>query len=271
MKIISIVTINRNNAAELKRTIESVERFAPESSEYIVIDGASTDGSLEAIRSSKRINAWTSEPDTGIYNAINKGIARATGDYLLFLNSGDCLREDNGLAGLPDDNPEVFYSDAVVVDQGRSQTIRYPDILDVNYFIGGMINHQNALIRRELFLKLGSYDDTYKLRADWLFFLKAAYEAKARFVHLPLTMVEFGGGGLSSRPESDRVMREETKAGIRSVFGELAPSILELLDYRDSIYGNILARFGAGHVLDLLLRSYRFVVRRTRKISRAVR
>lgn len=262
MKRISIITVNRNNAAELVRTMESVERFAPASCEYFVIDGASTDGSLEAIKGAKRIDGWSSEPDSGIYDAMNKGIARSTGEYLLFLNSGDYLREANGLSGLPDEHPGVFYSDAIVVDGGRRQTLRFPDALDVNFFIGGMINHQNALIRKDLFDRLGPYDTAYRIRADWLFFLRVAYETKDRFMHLPGTMVEFSAGGLSSRPGSDPAMRKETRAGLRAVFGDLSPSILELQEYRDSTYGNIVNLFGPGRTLDLLLKCYRFGIRR---------
>lgn len=269
MKKISIITVNRNNESELRKTIASVERYAPESCEYIVIDGASTDGSVAAIEASRRIAMWISEPDSGIYNAMNKGIAQATGNYLLFLNSGDCLREDNGLDALPDNFPEVIYADAIVVNRGRRQVIRYPESLDVNYFIGGMINHQNALVRRDLFTRLGFYDDSLKICADWLFFLKAAHVARARFVHVPKTMVEFAGEGLSSRLESEKIIRREMRAGIVSVFGDLAPSILELQEYRNTVYGDIVRRFGSGRVLDTLLRGYRFFIRRIRVLMRA--
>ncbi|MBQ5456460.1 MAG: glycosyltransferase, partial [Prevotella sp.] len=95
---LSIITINRNNATGLEKTMRSVAAQTVKEFEYIVIDGASTDGSVEAI---KRVEAqlahlkWVSEPDTGIYNAMNKGLRMASGDYIQILNSGDCLAADD--------------------------------------------------------------------------------------------------------------------------------------------------------------------------------
>ena len=89
---ISIITINYNNKSGLEKTIESVLQQTYDNIEYLVIDGNSTDGSKDVIKKYKhRISYWVSEPDSGIYNAMNKGGTKATGDYLLFLNSGDVL------------------------------------------------------------------------------------------------------------------------------------------------------------------------------------
>ena len=97
--ILSIITINRNNAAGLEKTMRSVASQIGGDFEYVVIDGASTDGSVEVIHSCEATFGermkWISEPDKGIYNAMNKGIGMATGDYLQFLNSGDTLVSDD--------------------------------------------------------------------------------------------------------------------------------------------------------------------------------
>lgn len=105
---LSIITINRNNAAGLRRTIESVvSQTAFNQIEYIVIDGASTDGSKEVIMEfADKLTYWISEPDTGIYNAMNKGIKVATGEYCQFLNSGDWLAENKVIEDMTNSFPK---------------------------------------------------------------------------------------------------------------------------------------------------------------------
>ena len=109
---LSIVTINLNNVAGLHETIISVLNQSSADLEYIIIDGGSTDGSAELIKEySDRIYYWVSEPDSGIYNAMNKGIRKASGEYLLFLNSGDALASDNIVEEVfrADHNEEILY------------------------------------------------------------------------------------------------------------------------------------------------------------------
>jgi len=261
--LFSIITVNRNNSIELERTLKSVELHAPRSSEYIVIDGASTDGSVELIqRHAARISSWVSEPDSGIYCAMNKGIMRARGEFCLFLNSGDTLDPGNGLDSFVDSGYDIYYSDAVVSSEGKRTRIRYPHSVDANFFITGMINHQNALIRRALFSRIGLYDESYSICADWLFFLEAAYRAKISFRYMDAPIVEFTIGGVSSRPGSDEIKKREVEKGLSSVFGELSPTILEFLEYRRSIYGNVVSLFGRSPSLDFILKAYRFFARR---------
>ena len=121
--ILSIITINLNNREGLRKTIESVVNQTFQDFEFIVIDGASTDGSVEVIQDYPRINYWISEPDTGIYNAMNKGIAKATGEYCLFLNSGDTLFQINTLTGILQSNPK---GDIIFGNVHQRQHIRVP-------------------------------------------------------------------------------------------------------------------------------------------------
>ena len=101
MKPISIITINYNNASGLEKTIRSVVEQTYNEYEYIIIDGASLDKSKEVIQEYQRyIDFWCSEKDSGIYNAMNKGIQKASGEYLLFLNSGDVLHNSAVLAAI---------------------------------------------------------------------------------------------------------------------------------------------------------------------------
>ncbi len=259
--LFSIITVNRNDAEGLRRTFASVGLHAPEDSEYIVIDGASSDGSVEAIEErDDLIDAWISEPDAGIYDAMNKGIARASGEFCLFLNSGDTLRPENGLGSFVDDGADIYYANAVLSAGGRRTVTDYPRSIDANFFVSGMINHQNALVRRSLFERLGPYDTRYPVCADWLFFLKASRAEKAVFRFLEEPFVEFALGGASNKAGSAPKIRAERERGIEEVFGELAPTMLALVDFRESVYGCILRQFGPRRSLDFLLRAYRYVM-----------
>lgn len=263
---LSIITVNRNDAEGLRRTIESVRRNAPRDREYIVIDGASSDGSVGVIEAAGDcVDSWLSEPDSGVFQAMNKGIERASGDYCLFLNSGDALCDDSlvAAAGRIDGySRDVYYFDAALVSGGSRMVVEYPKEIDVNFFVSGMINHQNALIPRALFDTIGRFDESLRLSSDWLFFLKAAYSRSTRFIHLGPPIVEFALGGISNRAGSGDIIRREHEYGIRQVFGTLAPTILELIEYRESVYGNTVSLFGKTRLLEFLIKSYRFFARR---------
>ena len=118
---LSIITINYNNGDGLQRTIESVIKQNFKSYEYIVIDGGSTDKSIDVIKRNKNhINYWISEPDTGIYNAMNKGIRKATGEYLIMINSGDVLVNEDVLDTVfkKNNNSDIIYGDVLWNDNG---------------------------------------------------------------------------------------------------------------------------------------------------------
>ena len=121
---LSIITINRNNAAGLRKTIESVVSQTYTDFDYIIIDGASTDESVDVIKEyADRITYWVSEPDTGIYNAMNKGILKANGEYCLFLNSGDWLYDNDVLNDVFSISPteDIVYGNDVFI--GANVTI----------------------------------------------------------------------------------------------------------------------------------------------------
>lgn len=177
---LSIITVNKDNLSGLGRTIDSVVSQTSDDFEWIVIDGASTDGSRDLIAShSDKIDYWVSEPDSGIYNAMNKGIKAATGDYVLFLNSGDCLASDDVVETV---NKLDLTTDFAVFDMDMS----YPDgrivrrdlsSLDsvpiLHFLYKSTFPHQSTLTRRELFDTYGCYDENYKYVSDWLISLKA--------------------------------------------------------------------------------------------------
>ena len=187
---LSIITINYNNASGLSKTLESVFNQTFRDFEYIVIDGNSTDGSVELIKryedSSVENFSWISEPDTGIYNAMNKGIRMAKGEYVQFLNSGDILAakdvtekmlfelkvESEKLNDNTNSIP-VLYGNMMkqtpkrlLRDKGFAG--RQPTMLD---FYTGTLNHSPAYIKRSLFDTYGLYDETLKIVSDWKWYL----------------------------------------------------------------------------------------------------
>ena len=275
MPILSIITINRNNASGLKKTIESVvtQNLTDFTEvEYIIIDGNSTDGSQEVIKEfvgnpahKHKITYWVSEVDSGIYNAMNKGIKKATGEYCLFLNSGDFLIENNLHKVIAftkeNNNADIIYADMPAY-QGY-KTMHYPDPnkIDANFFIDNTINHQNSLIKKELFTTLGLYSESYKIGADRLFFLKVSLNDK-KFLHSPICISLYDRSGISGNPEYNEIQKIEKKKIIEETFPKISKSILELLEYRNSTYGSIIQLFGNSKLLDFILKTYRWFASR---------
>lgn len=182
--LLSIVTINRNNDAGLKKTLQSVASQTYKEFEYIVVDGASTDDSVAVIKKHEGCFAhlkWVSEPDSGIYNAMNKGIHMASGDYIQILNSGDMLAGDTVvermLSALKERNyPEILYGnmlkafgdEKVVRDRGFAGS--HPTMMG---FIHGTLNHDPVYILRSLFDKFGLYREDLPITADWRWYVEA--------------------------------------------------------------------------------------------------
>jgi glycosyltransferase involved in cell wall biosynthesis len=201
----SIITINLNNYLGLERTIKSVISQNLENSEYIIIDGASTDGSLDIIlKYADRLDYWVSEPDTGIYNAMNKGILSAKGDYCIFMNSGDILI-DNVLEEV--DNLKL--SEDIIVGNNYEfhdglKILRIADTkneLTFYDFYNNTICHQAAFIKRKLLIKNGMYDENCKLVSDWLFFINQIIfnEVSVKTINLDISCVEDNGIGRSKQ------------------------------------------------------------------------
>ena len=168
MPKLSIITINLNDARGLEKTIESVLSQTSNDFEYIVIDGGSTDGSVDVIQKYKdKITYWVSEPDTGIYNAMNKGILKATGEYCQFLNSGDCLVANNVTELMLSDMPEcsILYGNMLKDLNGKifcNEPFRGREITLLDMFTG-TLNHPSAYNKRSLFDKYGLYDESLKI------------------------------------------------------------------------------------------------------------
>lgn len=206
----SIITINYNNRDGLRKTIESVIHQTYHDFEYIVIDGGSTDGSVDVLKEyDKNIDYWVSEPDKGIYNAMNKGIAQAHGEYLNFMNSGDCFNDKEVLnMMLP-----FLFDDIVHGKQyeGSTNSISFmvSDIPTMRYLYESSLRHQSCFIRRVLF-KDSLYDEHYRIVSDWKFFIEKIIFQNCTFCFAPVVVASFEGNGISSQLEElNRKEREE--------------------------------------------------------------
>jgi glycosyltransferase involved in cell wall biosynthesis len=252
---LSIITVNKNNASGLEKTIQSVIHQAYTDLEYIVIEGNSTDGSVETIKKySTKINYWISEPDTGIYNAMNKGIRKARGEYCLFLNSGDWLIDITTIAKLFDEithteEAGIYYTDCIATNHPYFQP---PKSININYLIVHNLNHQNTLIKRSLFLEHGLYDEEYRIAADYEFWLREFWTYKTRFFYIKTNIAVYDSYGISSFSKYD----SELEDAIRSVFGLLGESLVNLRRYSHSGYGTIVETFGYSKFLDIILKVY---------------
>jgi glycosyltransferase involved in cell wall biosynthesis len=200
MPKLSIITINFNNLQGLQRTVESVVNQTWQEFEYIVIDGGSTDGSAEYIASQKdAVSYWISEPDSGIYNAMNKGIAKSTGEFLLFLNSGDHFYTPNILLENHRHlkNYDLIYFDIIHVGQAFSKVVSYPSELVFSDLFFDTLPHQATFIKRSLFDNFGLYDESLKIVSDWKFFILAIFKHHCSYYKVNRTLVVFYLDGLS--------------------------------------------------------------------------
>lgn len=198
---LSIITINFNNKDGLQKTINSVIQQSFKDYEWIIIDGGSSDGSEDVIKTyQSHFSFWCSEPDKGIYNAINKGLLHASGDYIQFLNSGDWLYNSTSLEkafAQIDGKYDIYYGDMVQVnDGGKLNPITYPDELGFLFFPYNNICHQATFYKRSLFDN-NPYDESFCIVSDWAMNLKLLFNGST-FKHINQYIVYYDNQGRSS-------------------------------------------------------------------------
>jgi glycosyltransferase involved in cell wall biosynthesis len=227
---ISIITINYNNLAGLEKTVASVVEQAYSNFEYVIIDGDSTDGSCQFLEKHKeKFSYLVSEPDTGIYNAMNKGIKVSKGEYLLFLNSGDVL---NGVTALSDfvNNP-LFSGDIIYGDyQFKKGKKIYPDILSPLFFIKSSLPHQSTFFKSSIFDTMGFYNESYKISADRAFYIDCFLSGKFKFTHIQYFLSIYDLNGLSNSVEYNTLKKEEDLAVFKKYYGIFFQDYLKYLE-----------------------------------------
>ena len=218
---LSIITINRNNAIGLEKTMRSVANQTFKEFEYIVVDGASTDGSVDVIKSIEPEFVhlkWVSEPDKGIYNAMNKGLRMATGDYIQILNSADCLAYsgviERMLVNLEKKGyPPMLYGNMVkCFPDGRKRVDKCfagQEITMLGMYYGSL-NHDPTYICRDLFEKYGYYDESLRIVSDWKWFLQAIIIGGEKPQYVDETVTLFDMTGISeTNKELDKTERKQ--------------------------------------------------------------
>lgn len=201
---LSIITINFNNASGLRKTLESVRIQSYLNYEHIIIDGGSSDGSVDVIKEflsdasyAKHLSFWCSEKDTGIYNAMNKGIRHASGKYIAILNSGDsytahALDDFDCFANQYDD--VVLYG---AISTYKSGVFKGAVCSPADQLAERMIPHPASFVSLSLYKEYGLYDETYKSSGDWELFLRF-FLKKIPFVYLNKIITDYDLSGISS-------------------------------------------------------------------------
>ena len=216
---LSIITINFNNLAGLKRTYESVVCQTWTDYEWIVIDGGSTDGSREFIEEHQdKFAYWCSEPDKGVYNAMNKGIGHAEGVYLLFLNSGDCLYNAETLTKV---FANIIFADILsgqVVRMDNGELLRTYDEDVFMQIYKDTLSHQGSFIRKKLFDEL-KYDESLKIVSDWKFWIDAIVMRNASVEYSDIVIASQDMTGISN--SNNNVMMAERRKVLDMYFPPL--------------------------------------------------
>lgn len=226
--VVSIVTIVRNDRAGIAATIESVSAQSYSPIEYVIIDGASTDGTVDVIkRNESQVAFWSTEPDAGVAAALNKGIARANGDVLLFLNAGDTFIHERSveeaIALIPTQEPlrdRIFYCDAFYVHSNGRTLLRADH---------AKLGHRNSLCHQSVFVgadvqRANQYDERLSIFMDYDLWLRLL--PRHAFIRLPTTLSNFHAGGVSGGGSGAQLIVE--RAIVRLLNGQLQPTVRSL-------------------------------------------
>lgn len=235
---LTIITISYNNADGLKRTIDSIINQTNKEFEFIVIDGGSSDGTKELLKFYKKdIDYCVSEPDKGIYNAMNKGIKAAKGEYVTFVNSGDKLYNTTAIErSLPYlEGADIITGKLNVVDVLKNNfefVIENPDTLQFRTLYEGTILHPSSFIRKNCFNTVGLYDENLKIVSDWKWFLIALAKYGLTYKTFPEVVSTFYMDGVSEQKENQQKINNERAETLKHEFPLLIDDYNELLAYR---------------------------------------
>ncbi|MDI6741566.1 MAG: glycosyltransferase family 2 protein [Smithella sp.] len=208
MEKISIITVCRNSETTIRETLESVASQSYKNIEHIVVDGGSVDGTLTVLREWKKYSVrLVSEPDEGIYDAMNKGIGMATGDIIGIINSDDIYSDagvlEKVISVMQDNAVDACYADLIYVDKNKSdRIIRYwkSCAFEKGLFADGwMPPHPTFFTRRSVYDKYGLFDLKYSLAADFELMARLMEKYKIKSVYIPEIFIKMRYGGVSNR------------------------------------------------------------------------
>jgi glycosyltransferase involved in cell wall biosynthesis len=244
MPKISIITANLDNAEGLRNTIKSVVSQTYTDYEYIIIDGGSTDGSQDVIKENAvKISLWLSEPDFGVYDALNKGIKIACGEWIIFMNSGDTFYDKNVLEKVFshyfDNLTQIIYGNTIVKENGKK--IKPSSRINKNFFFYETICHQSIFFKRTIFEKLGYHNLNYKIIADREFLLRSAIR-NLKFVYIDVDVCIWEAEGLSSK--NANMLNDEFEIMKNMYFNILEQRVLRSRERISSFKDKILFKLG---------------------------
>ena len=230
---ISIITINRNHLKGLQNTYQSIVAQTSKEWEWIVIDGGSAYEDRCFIE--KHLSGtvyWCSESDNGPYNAMNKGLRKATGDYLIFMNSGDTFRSPSVLEQVFNrpQQADILYGDWIqAFPDGREKLKKAPRSISLHYFCHDNICHQAMFIKRTI-MQQSPYDEGYRLYADWAKWIELTLQG-CSFQYVPVTICCFEMGGMSNS-----LTEQQAKERKMLLAQKFSPAISETLSFLGNIH-----------------------------------
>jgi glycosyltransferase involved in cell wall biosynthesis len=240
MQKISIITVCKNEAEGIENTILSVINQTFTDFEFIVIDGGSTDGTLEIIsRHKDKIDIIINDESGGVYKAMNRGISIAKGEYLIFMNGGDSFTDTDVLERVivQTKYEDIIYGDArVILNKKWSIIKKCPSKINLGFLLSDTIPHQSAFIRKDLFDLIGDYNEKMKVAADYAFFLEAIIKHKAILKHLPFIISEVQYQGLNSSPKGKLLRETEKRTAQKRIISERPFPILPLIRFMYSVF-----------------------------------
>jgi glycosyltransferase involved in cell wall biosynthesis len=271
-KKLSIITVNRNNASGLKQTIASVICQKYIDYEFLIIDGNSDDDSTNVIKENEdKLGYWISEPDQGTYHAMNKGIRKATGEYCLFLNSGDYLLDNTVLEKVFTTSPEEDIISGNVLKirpNNKYRRVSSPEEVSLHRLCIHSLPHQASFIKTNLFEEIGYYTETYRINSDWEFFLKALILNKKSYRHIDIDVSYFRLGGVSSGETNFDLAWNESNDILTRLFPDMAEDLMEYRYFFNSNIGQIIRLLKKRKWLyDFVENSFGFVLKSKKKVA----
>jgi len=205
---LSVVTVSFNASSTIEDTIRSVAAQSHSDREHIIVDGASTDGTVEIIKRNKSLlSKWISEPDNGLYDAMNKGLSMASGEYVGFLNADDLFATPHALSEIAEaidrNMPDAVFADSVIVDPNDITRVRRyytsRSFQPWQFRFGHMPPHSTTYIRRDLLNELGGFKTRYDISADFELLARVFVKKSASYVQIPKTLTIQRAGGVSTQ------------------------------------------------------------------------
>jgi len=240
--MVSVVMINLNNANGVKKTLASLEKMIEHKVQFVVVDGQSIDDSLELIKGHlNKIDVVISEADSGIYDAMNKGVRQSKGDYVLMLNSGDSLWNQNVIELFinlqPPPTEDIIYGN-VMWEENRQQFVgKFPSQLTFNFFLTQSLGHQAMFVKKSLLEKMGFYREDYTIISDWAFELDAIVKYNASYRYWDEIISLCPRDGISCRPESQSIIREEKNRHLKENYAALMPDYAKHKNVENELNG----------------------------------